>query len=96
METRFYWVETADRTEQIEQASGDQGALRYVGVPRRRAPVQSGGGKVIDFSDYWEARQEKEKEAESGRPSFAVIVDLCVSAAIVAVLVLVLIRFFML
>jgi len=94
METRFYWVETADRTEQIEQASGDQGALHYVGVPRRRAPVQSGGGKVIDFSDYWEARQEK--EAESGRPSFAVIVDLCVSAAIVAVLVLVLIRFFML
>lgn len=104
METIFYRIDAAQMAVQdreVEKASGGQEGPCYVIVPKKKAAsLPSGGGKIINFSAYRAAhsgeRVQKEEKPDSVRIPVGLLIDLCASAAVVAVLVLVLIRFLLL
>ena len=101
METIFCRIDAAHMVIQgreKEKASGGQGNFCYVIAPKKKAEPSMRGAKIVDFSAYRAAHPVKEEvrseeKPASGKIPFGLIVDLCATVAILAVLVLVLIRF---
>lgn len=93
-----------EATGMAQQASGGQGPVyRAVVVPARR-PASARRGKVLDFETCRQALEEHTPPAESQQPdnrsaprrwSVGLILDVVVSAAVVAMAAAITVQFFL-